>query len=74
MNEVIEEYIEEFTKLLIKQDFEDKKLGQVKMIKQVEMYRGIIKLLKMMQKERFKNRYYYLNNWLFTSIGYVTFS
>ena len=54
MNEIIEEYIEEFTKLLIKQDFEDKKLGQVKMIKQVEMYRGIIRLLKMMQKERLK--------------------
>lgn len=54
MRSYIDELIEEFTKLLIKQDFEDKKLGQVKMIKQVEMYRGIIRLLKMMQKERFK--------------------
>lgn len=54
MNDYIEELIEEFTKLLIKQDFEDRKLGQIKMIKQVEMYRGIIRLLKMMQKERLK--------------------
>jgi len=54
MGEYIDVLIEEFTKLLIKQDFEDKKIGQVKMIKQVEMYRGIIKLLKMMKKERIK--------------------
>jgi hypothetical protein len=50
MNEYIEELIDEFTKLLIKQDFEDKKLGQVKMIKQVEMYKGIIRLLKMIKR------------------------
>lgn len=51
MNDYIEELIEEFTKLLIKQDFEDKKLGQIKVIKQVEMYRGIIKLLKIIQRK-----------------------
>lgn len=50
MRSYIDELIGEFTKLLIKQDFEDKKLGQVKMIKQVEMYRGIIKLLKMLKR------------------------
>ena len=50
MRSYIDELIEAFTKLLIKQDFEDKKLGQVKMIKQVEMYRGIIKLLKMIKR------------------------
>ena len=46
----IDDLIEEFTKLLIKQDLEDKKLGQARMIKQVEMYKGIIKLLKMIKR------------------------
>lgn len=46
----IDDLIEEFTKLIIKQDLEDKRLGQVRMIKQVEMYKGIIKLLKMIKR------------------------
>ena len=50
MRSYIDELIDSFTKLLIKQDFEDKKLGQTKMIKQVEMYKGIIRLLKMIKR------------------------
>lgn len=46
----IDDLILEFTKLIIKQDMEDKKLGQTRMIKQVEMYKGIIRLLKMIKR------------------------
>ena len=46
----IDDLIMEFTKLLIKQDLEDKRIGQTKMIKQVEMYKGIIRLLKMIKR------------------------
>ena len=46
----IDDLIQEFTKLVIKQDLEDKRLGQIRMIKQVEMYKGIIRLLKMIKR------------------------
>ena len=46
----IDDLIQEFTKLIIKQDLEDKRLGQIRMIKQVEMYKGIVRLLKMIKR------------------------
>ena len=41
-----QDLIEEFTKLLIKQDLEDKATGKVKYVKKVRVYKDVIKLLK----------------------------
>ena len=42
--------IEELTKLLIKQDLKDKKLGKVELISKSGAYKSLIKLVKEMER------------------------
>lgn len=43
---MLDEIIEEFTKLLIKQDFIDKQKGKETYVKKTRIYKDIIKFLK----------------------------